>query len=135
DDLLQRLANAKNPDTGAQMSDALLIDNLLTFFLAGHDTTAKALTWTLYLLARAPDWQNRILEEVRQITGDGPIRPDHINKIVITTQVLKESMRLFPPAPVMTRQPTIVPDSAHAPLNPGTQNTITSSASPPHNPS
>src|SRR5262245_48486642 len=64
DDLLQRLANAKNPDTGAQMSDALLIDNLLTFFLAGHDTTAKALTWTLYLLARAPDWETRILEGV-----------------------------------------------------------------------
>jgi cytochrome P450 len=48
DDLLQRLANAKNPETGAQMPDELLIDNLLTFFLAGHETTAKALTWTLY---------------------------------------------------------------------------------------
>jgi len=54
DDLLQRLANAKNPETGAQMPDELLIDNLLTFFLAGHETTAKALTWTLYLLARHP---------------------------------------------------------------------------------
>jgi cytochrome P450 len=121
DDLLQRLANAKNPDTGAQMSDALLIDNLLTFFLAGHDTTAKALTWTLYLLARAPDWETRILEEVRQVTGDGPIRPDHINKLAITTQVLKESMRLYPPAPIMSRQATIDSDLAGVPIKPGTQ--------------
>jgi cytochrome P450 len=96
DDLLQRLASAKNPESGAQMPDELLIDNLLTFFLAGHETTAKALTWTLYLLARAPDWANRILEEVCQVAGDGPIRPEHIDKLVITTQVLKESMRLFP---------------------------------------
>jgi cytochrome P450 len=120
-DLLQRLANAKNPDTGAQMSDALLIDNLLTFFLAGHDTTAKALTWTLYLLARAPDWENRILEEVRQVAGDGPIRPDHINKLAITTQVLKESMRLYPPAPIMSRQAAIDSDLAGVPIKLGTQ--------------
>jgi cytochrome P450 len=44
---------------------------LLTFFLAGHETTGKALTWTLYLLARAPDWENRILDEVRQVAANG----------------------------------------------------------------
>ncbi len=121
DDLLQRLANAKDPETGAQMSDALLIDNLLTFFLAGHETTAKALTWTLYLLARAPEWEHRILEEVREIAGDGPIKPDHIDKLVITTQVLKESMRLYPPAPIMSRQSTVDTDLAGVPIKSGTQ--------------
>jgi cytochrome P450 len=121
DDLLQRLANARNPETGAQMSDELLIDNLLTFFMAGHETTAKALTWTLYLLARAPQWETRILEEVRLVAGDGPIAPDHIDKLAITTQVLKESMRLYPPAPVMARQSTIDTELGGVPIKAGTQ--------------
>ncbi len=103
------------------MSDELLIDNLLTFFLAGHETTAKALTWTLYLLARAPYWADRILEEVRQVAGEGPIRPDHIDKLVITTQVLKESMRLYPPAPIMSRQATVDTELAGMPIKAGTQ--------------
>ena len=121
DDLLQRLANAKNPETGAQMPDELLIDNLLTFFLAGHETTAKALTWTLYLLARAPDWGSRILEEVRKVAGDDLVRPEHIDKLVITTQVLKESMRLYPPAPIMSRQATTDTELADVPIRAGTQ--------------
>jgi cytochrome P450 len=121
DDLLQRLANARNPENGAQMSDQLLIDNLLTFLMAGHETTAKALTWSLYLLARAPDWQARIREEVRQVAGDGPIKPDHVDKLVITTQVLKESMRLYPPAPIMSRQPIVDTDLGGSPIKAGTQ--------------
>lgn len=104
DDLLQRLINARNPETGAVMSDDLLIDNLLTFFMAGHETTAKALTWTLYLLARAPEWGLRLREEVAQVTGGGPVRPGDIDRLVVTTQVLKESMRLFPPAPIISRR-------------------------------
>jgi cytochrome P450 len=121
DDLLQRLANARNPETGEAMSDALLIDNLLTFFMAGHETTAKALTWTLYLLARAPDWERRILEEVGQFAGDGPIKPEHIDKLVVTTQVLKESMRLYPPAPVMARQSSVDTELGGIPIKSGTQ--------------
>jgi cytochrome P450 len=121
DDLLQRLANAKNPETGAQMPDELLIDNLLTFFMAGHETTAKALTWTLYLLARAPAWGDRIAEEVQQVAGDGPLKPEHIDKLVITTQVLKESMRLYPPAPVMSRQASTDTELAGVPIKAGTQ--------------
>jgi cytochrome P450 len=121
DDLLQRLANAKNPETGAQMPDALLIDNLLTFFMAGHETTAKALTWTLLLLARAPHWGERIAEEVRQVAGDGPLKPEHIDKLVLTTQVLKESMRLYPPAPIMSRQARVDGELGGVPINAGTQ--------------
>jgi cytochrome P450 len=104
DDLLERLMHAKNPETGASMSDDLLVDNLLTFFMAGHETTAKALTWTLYLLARAPAWQARLLEEIAAVAGRGAILPEHIDKLSLTTQVLKESMRLFPPAPIISRQ-------------------------------
>jgi cytochrome P450 len=121
DDLLQRLANATNPDTGAQMSEELLIDNLLTFFLAGHETTAKALTWTLYLLARAPEWQTRILEEVRRVAGEAPIRADDIDKLSVTSQVLKESMRLFPPAPIIARRATVDIELGGKPIKAGTQ--------------
>jgi cytochrome P450 len=121
DDLLQRLANAKNPETGAAMPQELLIDNLLTFFMAGHETTAKALTWTLYLLARAPAWGNRLAEEVRAVAGEGPIEPEHIDKLVLTTQVLKESMRLYPPAPVMSRQANRDTEIAGVPIKAGTQ--------------
>jgi len=103
DDLLARLARAQDPETGAPMSEKQLVDNLLTFLGAGHETTAKALTWTLYLLARAPQWQERILAEVRAVVGDGGISAEHLERLPITRAVLKESMRLYPPAPVMTR--------------------------------
>ena len=121
DDLLERLLQARDPESGARMSDELLIDNLLTFFLAGHETTAKALTWTLYLLARAPEWQDRIVEEVRRVAGEHPIGPEHIDRLAVTTQVLKESMRLYPPAPIMSRQSIVDTDLAGIPIKSGTQ--------------
>ena len=71
DDLLARLARAQDPETGEPMSEKQLIDNLVTFLAAGHETTAKALTWTLYLLARAPQWQERILAEIDAVVGSG----------------------------------------------------------------
>ncbi len=104
DDLLARLATARDPDTGAPMSDKQLVDNLVTFLAAGHETTAKALTWTLYLIARAPEWQQRIRREVRDVAGEAPIGAAHIDRLVVTRAVLEEAMRLYPPAPVMTRQ-------------------------------
>ena len=102
-DLLARLARAQDPETGAPMSERQLVDNLVTFLAAGHETTAKALTWTLYLLARAPQWQDRILAEVRAVVGTGTLGAQHIERLPITRAVLKEAMRLYPPAPVMTR--------------------------------
>ena len=107
DDLLARLARATDPETGAPMSEKQLVDNLLTFLAAGHETTAKALTWTLYLLARAPDWQARIRAEVGEIAGDGPVGAAHLDRLVLTRAVIEEAMRLYPPAPVMTRHAAV----------------------------
>jgi cytochrome P450 len=104
DSLMQRLIAARDPETGAAMDDEQLVDNLLTFYLAGHETTAKALTWTLYLLALAPDWATRLREEVETVTGGAPVAGEHVERLVLVQQVLKESMRLYPPAPVMSRQ-------------------------------
>jgi cytochrome P450 len=103
DDLLSRLLAARDPETGAPMAETQLIDNLLTLLEAGHETTAKALTWTLYLLARAPEWQSAVRDEVKSATNNGRLKAAHLPKLVLAQQVLKESMRLYPPAPSMAR--------------------------------
>lgn len=103
DDLVARMMREHNPDTGAPMSDEEIIDNLATFLLAGHETTAKALTWSLYLLARAPDWQERLRAEVRSVNGGAPVTASTIGGLELTSRFLKESMRLYPPVPAITR--------------------------------
>ena len=104
DDLLDRLLRARDPESGAAMDDAQVVDNLLTFYLAGHETTAKALTWTLYLLARSPEWLGRLQEEIARVTGGAAVSSASIERLVLVQQVLQESMRLYPPAPMMSRQ-------------------------------
>lgn len=102
-DLMGRLLQARDPETGEPMSDSQLVDNLLTFLGAGHETTAKALTWSLYLLARAPEWQDKIAAEVNAVCGDAPVAAEHLDRLEITRAVFKEAMRLYPPAPMMNR--------------------------------
>jgi cytochrome P450 len=104
DDLLARLMGARDPETGQQMNDEQLVDNLLTFYLAGHETTAKALTWTLFLLAAAPAWARRLEAEVDAVAGRDEVSAAHAERMPLAQQVLKESMRLYPPVPLMTRQ-------------------------------
>ncbi len=103
EDLLSRLLAARDPETGEPMADTQLVNNLLTLLEAGHETTAKALTWTLYLLARAPEWQAAVRDEVRAAAGLAPVTASHLPALTLTQQVLKESMRLYPPAPSMAR--------------------------------
>lgn len=105
--LLAKLGSAHDPQTGEPMSDGLISNNLLTFAAAGHETTAKALTWSLYLLARAPQWQQRIRAEVRQVASDGPLEARHLDQLPVTRRVLQEAMRLYPPAPVLGRMTTV----------------------------
>jgi cytochrome P450 len=106
DDLLGRLIRARRTETGQPMTRTQLIDNILTFLLAGHHTTSAALTWTLYLLACAPEWQERLHKEIRAVAPEGPVTPEHIDRLVLVQQVLKESMRLFPPVPFQSRVAT-----------------------------
>lgn len=120
DDLMARLAAAKDPETGEPMSDDQIVDNMLTFLAAGHETTAKALSWTLYLLARDDRWQNRIREEVAAVAGTAPITQAHLERLTITRQVAKEGMRLYPPAPVMSRISTKAVKLGETWVDPGT---------------
>jgi len=104
DDLMHRLMRARDPESGRSMDDEQLVDNLLTFYLAGHETTARALGWTLFLLSRSPEWSARLEEEIARVTGGAPVQSAHVEKLVLVQQVLKESMRLYPPVPLLSRQ-------------------------------
>ena len=106
DSLLARLMQARHPTTDQAMSSEQLVDNVLTFLLAGHHTTAMALTWTLYLVACAPEWEAQMLDEIQSVVPEGPVTSVHIEKLVIVQQVLKEAMRLFPPVPGLSRVAT-----------------------------
>ena len=102
-DLLGMLLGARDPETGAPMSDKAIVDNLLTFVAAGHETTALALTWTLRLLHKHPEVERRVLDEIEEVGTDFVNHPDAVDRLVYTKQVLMESMRLFPPAPLIVR--------------------------------
>jgi cytochrome P450 len=88
------------------LPDDLVIDNVLTFMLAGHETTAQALTWTLYLLALFPEWQEKVREEVRRLAGDRPIGREHIQQLSTVEAIFSEAMRFYPPAPSLMRRAT-----------------------------
>ena len=102
DDLLSALLHASDVDGG--MSDAQLRDEAVTLFLAGHETTANALAWSVYLLARSPDAQERLANEARSVLGDGPIDPAHAERLTYCGQVIAEALRLYPPAWILLRR-------------------------------
>jgi cytochrome P450 len=102
-DLIAKLLASPDPETGREMSDELLIDNAVAFLMAGYDTTALALTWTLYLVSQSPAWEARMREEIDAVVGSGPVTAAHASKLVTVQQVLNESLRLYPTAPVILR--------------------------------
>ncbi len=102
-DLVRLLLEARDPETGRAMSDRELADNLLTFVVAGHETTALTLTWTLYLLARHPEAEARVVAEIERACGDGPLHAEHVPDLAYARQVIHEAMRLYPPVSLITR--------------------------------
>ena len=96
EDLLSLLVGAR--DRGEQLDDGEIRDQVLIFLLAGHDTTAIALTFALYLLGRHPDAQSRVRDEVDAVLGDRTPGAEDVDGLPYTTMVLKEAMRLYPPA-------------------------------------
>lgn len=103
DDLLSHLMNATDPETGRSMNTIDIRNNLMTFITAGHETTALALTWTFYLLSLHPEIEERVKSEIDAVTGGGPVRPNHVDDLTYTNQVIQESMRLYPPAALIVR--------------------------------
>jgi len=93
--LLSNLMNAKYED-GSTMSEKQLRDEVMTVFLAGHDSTAITLSATFYLLSQHPDIETQMVTEIQQVLSDGPLSAEHIERLVFTKKVIKESMRLMP---------------------------------------
>jgi len=97
-DLLSMLLAARDEDDGKPMTDEQIRDEALTLFLAGHETTANALTWTWFLLSQNPEKEAKLHEELNRILGDRSPTIDDVPNLKYTEAVLAESMRLYPPA-------------------------------------
>ena len=104
DDLLGMLMAARDEETGEAMSDAQLRDEVMTIFLAGHETTANALTWTLYLLSQHPELRARLAREVHAAMGDRTPTFEDLPKLGYVQAVINESMRLYPPVWMLMRR-------------------------------
>lgn len=109
DDLLARLLSARD-DQGAGLSAAEVRDELVTIFMAGHETTAAALTWTFHLLARHPEAERRLHAELDHVLGARPPAQEDISELVYTRQVINEAMRLYPPAPGLSTRRAVADD-------------------------
>jgi cytochrome P450 len=97
-DLLSMLLLAQDEDGGGGMSDRQVRDEALTLFLAGHETTAQALTWSWYLLSQNPECERKMHEEIQRVLGDREPSFEDLPQLRYTEMVLAESMRLYPPA-------------------------------------
>ncbi len=96
-DLLTMLIEARDPDTGAGFTDGELRNEAITMLLAGHETTASALAWTFALLAAHPEAAARVHDEVTAVLGRRVPVLEDLPRLVYTTQVIQEVMRLYPP--------------------------------------
>ncbi|MET0218091.1 MAG: cytochrome P450 [Burkholderiales bacterium] len=103
-DLLSMLLDARDRTTGEAMTDRQLLDEIMTLIIAGHETTASALTWTWYLLSQHPAAAARMQQEIRGFPEDMPMTVDSLQPLVYTRQVIEESLRLYPPGWLLTRK-------------------------------
>ncbi|MGH3520468.1 MAG: cytochrome P450 [Haloechinothrix sp.] len=103
-DLLDMLLAARDEATGAPMHEQQIRDELMTFMLAGHETTANALAWTLMLLSQHPDARTVVEAEVDEVLSGRAATAQDAGKLQWTTAVLSESMRLYPPAWIIERE-------------------------------
>jgi cytochrome P450 len=102
-DFLGMLMATRDRDTGAAMSDKEMIDEVLTLIVAGHETTAAALTWTWYLTSQHPEVARRLEAEAERLPRRG-LELDAAESLAYTHQVIQESLRLYPPGWLLTRR-------------------------------
>lgn len=103
-DLLGMLMAAVDDGPGATgLSNADLRDEVMTMFMAGHETTANGLAWTMHVLADHPEVEAKIREEVARVVGDRPLKLEHLRELTYTRMVFEETLRLYPPVWAMPR--------------------------------
>jgi len=103
-DLLTMLLQARNEETDEGMNDQQVRDEVLTLMVAGHETTANALSWTLMLLSQHPHIEARLREEYQQVLSGRTVQMEDLPRLPLTRMVLEESMRIYPPAWAFARQ-------------------------------
>ena len=118
-DLLSMLVHAQDADDGTRMTAQQVRDEVMTIFMAGHETTAVALSWTWYLLAQHPDADARLAAEVRDVLGDRPAAMADLPRLKYAEMVVTESMRLYPPAYGLGRQAATATELAGHPIAAG----------------
>jgi cytochrome P450 len=102
--LMHRLMAASKHEDGHAMSQDEVRDEVATFLLAGHETTATTLSWAWYLLTLHPEWQDRLYEEVRRVTGGRRLTADDVPLLPLTRAVIDETLRLYPVVPNLLRR-------------------------------
>jgi cytochrome P450 len=103
DDLLSKLMNLRDPESGEMMSEALLRDESITIFFAGHETTARTMTFLWYALANNPHVAAKLHAELDSVLGGRTPSVEDLRKLPYGLQVVKEVLRLYPPAPFYSR--------------------------------
>ena len=103
DDLVTKIMTTTDPVTGERFTPEEMVDQVSIFFLAGHETSASALAWALYLLAQFPDWQEQVAREAAEGLENSF---SAISKLRLSRDVFREALRLYPPVPMMVRQST-----------------------------
>ncbi len=101
-DLLNRLVAAKDAETGLAMNAREVRDELVTIFVAGHETTAMTMSWLWYLLSQHPAEEARLHAELSEVLGGRPPSQEDLPRLAFTRQVVEESMRLYPAAPAIS---------------------------------
>lgn len=102
-DLATKIMTTTDPETGDRFDTDEMVDQVAIFFLAGHETSASALAWALYLMAQFPDWQDRLAAEAQAMQGcDFAV----MSKLRLSRDVFRETLRLYPPVPMMVRETT-----------------------------
>ncbi|CAI4214184.1 unnamed protein product [Parascedosporium putredinis] len=99
-DLLSAMLRGVDPKTGRRMSDDSIMDNLITFLIAGHETTSGTLSFAFYQLLRHPDAYAKAQQEVGSVVGTGPIHVDHLSRLPFLNAVLRETLRVNAPIPM-----------------------------------
>lgn len=102
-DLLTRMMQARDEETGQPMSDVLLRDESITIFFAGHETTARTLSFLWHALTEQPEVAARLHAEIDAVLGDAAPTLDHLKRLPYTLQVVKETLRLYPAVPMYAR--------------------------------
>ncbi|NKW92177.1 cytochrome P450, partial [Rhodobacteraceae bacterium R_SAG9] len=104
EDLATKIMTTPDPETGLTFETEEMIDQVAIFFLAGHETSAAALSWSLYLLALYPEWQDKVAAEAQAVIEPDKIYFSALSKLRVARSVFREAMRLYPPVPMYVRE-------------------------------